>query len=113
MIDSDITYKVLREIQDRPEISQRELSRELGVSLGKTNYVLKALLEKGLIKINNFRNNKNKKVYLYLLTPSGVEQKSKLALNFLKKKMKEFDELQKEIELAKRDAAVGAEHSEE
>ncbi|RME91068.1 MAG: MarR family EPS-associated transcriptional regulator [Candidatus Hydrogenedentota bacterium] len=103
-MDSDITYKILREIQENPEISQRELAEKLGVSLGKTNYVLKALLEKGLLKMRNFRNNKNKKVYLYILTPEGMEQKSRLAVNFLKRKMEEYDRIKQEIEMALADA---------
>tara|TARA_B100000401_G_C52335678_1_gene498537 strand:+ start:118 stop:435 length:318 start_codon:yes stop_codon:yes gene_type:complete len=82
--------------------SQRELSDELGFSLGKLNYCLKALKYKGLIKIKNFRNNKNKINYIYMLTPKGVSHKTKLALKFMQRKMKEYDELKNEVKNQKK-----------
>tara|TARA_Y100000590_G_C15126629_1_gene790815 strand:- start:280 stop:576 length:297 start_codon:yes stop_codon:yes gene_type:complete len=90
-------FEVLRRIQKKPKASQRELAEELGFSLGKLNYCLKALKSKGLIKISNFQKNPNKLNYIYILTPKGLSAKTKLTINFMKKKMKEYDELKKEI----------------
>lgn len=89
--------KVLRTLDGNPSLSQRELARQLGISLGKTNYCLQALLEKGWIKAMNFKNNKNKIAYSYLLTPQGVDQKAKLTVAFLKRKEAEFEALKHEI----------------
>ena len=89
----------LRKIKSKPNSSQRELAYELGFSLGKLNYCLKALKGKGLIKIKNFKKNPNKIGYAYILTPKGLKQKTRLTLNFMKRKMREFDELKSEIEL--------------
>ena len=91
-------FEILRKIQKKPNSSQRELAGELGFSLGKLNYCLKALQLKGFVKIKNFRKNPNKLNYLYVLTPTGVAEKSKLTLDFMKRKMKEYDELKKEVE---------------
>ncbi len=91
-------FNVLRKINKNPKSTQRQLAEELGFSLGKLNYCLKALKEKGLIKINNFQNNPNKFGYVYILTPKGISKKTKLTLNFMKRKMKEYDELKREIE---------------
>ncbi len=102
----DAHFKVLKIIDTNPTISQRELARELGVSLGKTNYCLKALLDKGLIKANNFKNSSNKIAYAYLLTPKGIEQKTQMTLSFLKRKRTEFETLKREIELLEREANV-------
>jgi EPS-associated MarR family transcriptional regulator len=89
---------VLRKIQRKPKSSQRELAKELGFSLGKLNYCLKALQEKGLVKIDSFKKNPKKINYLYILTPRGIAEKTKLTINFMKRKMEEYDELKKEIE---------------
>ena len=89
----------LRKIKSKPNSSQRELAYELGFSLGKLNYCLKALKGKGLIKIKNFKKNPNKIGYAYILTPKGIKQKTRLTLNFMKRKMREYDELKSEIEL--------------
>ena len=88
---------VLRKIKNRPESSQRELAEELGFSLGKLNYCIKALKNKGLIKINNFTKNPQKINYIYVLTPKGISSKTKMTVNFMKKKMEEYDELKKEL----------------
>ena len=88
---------LLRKIKNKPESSQRELAEELGFSLGKLNYCVKALKNKGLIKINNFTKNPKKINYIYVLTPKGISEKTKLTINFLKRKMKEYDELKKEL----------------
>ncbi len=90
-------FNVLRKINSKPEYSQRKLATELGFSLGKLNYCLKALKEKGLIKISNFKKNPNKIGYIYKLTPKGISIKTKLTLNFMKRKMQEYDELKAEI----------------
>lgn len=96
-------YRVLRLIEERPEISQRELARALGVSLGKTHYLLKALLDKGLVKANNFRRSDNKLAYAYLLTPSGMVAKLELTSAFLRLKEAEYQAARKEIARLKRE----------
>ena len=88
---------LLRKIKSKPESSQRELAEELGFSLGKLNYCLKALKFKGLIKIDNFRKNPNKINYIYVITPKGISEKTKLTIDFMKRKMKEYDELKTEL----------------
>jgi len=89
--------QILRKIQKKPESSQRELAGELGISLGKLNYCLKALQKKGLVKINNFQKNDDKINYIYVLTPRGIKHRLKLTIIFMKKKMREYDELKSEI----------------
>jgi len=91
-------FNVLRKIKSKPNSSQRQLASELGFSLGKINYCLQALKSKGLIKIKNFQKNPNKIGYVYILTPKGISAKTKLTIDFMKRKMKEFDELKNEIE---------------
>ena len=97
MDDNQDHFNVLRKIQQRPKSSQRDLAEDLGFSLGKLNYCLKALKVKGLVKIKNFKKNPNKINYIYVLTPQGVSEKTKLTLNFMKRKMKEYDELKREV----------------
>ena len=97
MKDNEDHFEVLRKIQKKPNTTQRKLAEELGFSLGKLNYCLKALKDKGLIKIHNFHKNPNKSNYLYVLTPKGITEKTKLTINFMKRKMKEYDELKNEI----------------
>ena len=92
---------ILRHLEDNPEVSQRELAEVLGVSLGKTNYCLKALINKGLVKANNFKNNANKRAYLYVLTPKGIETKARVSVSFLKRKMEEYEALKLEIDQLK------------
>lgn len=94
-------FELLRKIQKNPNYSQRELAYELGVSLGKLNYCLNALKDKGLIKIKNFTKNPNKLNYVYVLTPKGFSEKAKLTLNFMKRKMQEYEDLKKELEKIK------------
>ena len=91
-------FDILRKLQKKPNSTQRELAGELGFSLGKLNYCLKALQQKGLVKIENFKKNPNKINYFYVLTPDGIAEKTKLTLNFMKRKMKEYDELKKELD---------------
>ena len=90
---------LLRKISKQSNVSQRMLAEELGFSLGKLNYCLNALKKKGLIKIKNFKNSKNKINYLYILTPKGIKKKSLLTVNFMKRKMKEYEELKRELEV--------------
>ena len=97
MEDNQDHFNVLRKIQQKPESSQRELAEDLGFSLGKLNYCLKALKVKGLVKIKNFKKNPKKLNYIYILTPKGVSEKTKLTLNFMRRKIKEYDELKREI----------------
>ena len=97
MGDNQDHFNVLRKINSKPKSTQRELAIELGFSLGKLNYCLKALKNKGLIKIKNFEKNPNKLNYIYVLTPRGISEKTKVTMNFMKRKMKEYDELKKEI----------------
>ena len=92
-------FKILRKIDSEPSISQRKLAIELGFSLGKLNYCLKALQGKGLLKIKNFQKQSNKIKYLrYVITPKGISERTKLTINYMKKKMREYDELKKELE---------------
>ncbi len=91
-------FKILRKIGSKSELSQRKMAKELGFSLGKLNYCLKELQKKGLIKIQNFKKNKRKINYFYILTPKGISSKTLLTINFMKKKMQEYDELKMEIE---------------
>ena len=97
MDDNQDHFNVLREIEKNPSSSQRKLAKGLGFSLGKLNYCLKGLKHKGLVKIHNFKKNPNKLNYIYVLTPKGAAEKTKLTINFMKRKMKEYDELKKEI----------------
>tara|TARA_B100000886_G_scaffold317806_1_gene257343 strand:+ start:66 stop:371 length:306 start_codon:yes stop_codon:yes gene_type:complete len=97
MKKSEDEFEILRKIQKNPKTSQRELATELGFSLGKLNYCLKALQKKGLIKINNFKKNPEKINYIYVLTPSGIAAKTKLTISFMKQKMREYDELKSEM----------------
>ena len=96
--DNQDHFNLMREIQKRPKTSQRDMAEQLGFSLGKLNYCLKALQEKGLIKIKNFEKNPNKLNYIYILTPAGIKEKTKLTVNFMKRKMNEYDELKKELQ---------------
>ncbi len=107
MTPDEIRYRLFKLIQAQPDITQRQLAQELGISLGKTHYCLKALIDKGWVKAARFRDNPNKGVYAYLLTPKGIGEKARVTARFLKRKMKEFEtikgqikELKKEIEIA-------------
>jgi EPS-associated MarR family transcriptional regulator len=99
--------KILKHIEFNPHISQRELAGELGVSVGKVNYCVKALIDKGLVKAGNFKRNANNMGYLYFLTPKGIEEKTKLTASFLKRKIAEHEQITKEIEQLKRDSHEG------
>jgi len=97
MHDNQDHFNVLRKIKSKPKSTQRELAAELGFSLGKLNYCLKALKNKGLVKMKNFEKNPHKINYIYILTPKGIAEKTKLTLNFMQRMMKEYDALKKEI----------------
>ena len=101
MHKSDTEYLILKIIKDNPRMTQRQMAKELGLSLGKTNYVINALIDRGWLKLNNFRRSDNKLGYIYLLTPEGITEKSILAQNFLKRKSEEYNRLKQEIEKLK------------
>jgi EPS-associated MarR family transcriptional regulator len=100
-IDPDVYFRVLHLLEEEPELTQRELAQKLGISLGGVNYCLKALIDIGHIKVCNFSKNPNKSIYLYLLTPQGVAEKTKLTAGFLRRKMAEYHALKKEIDSLK------------
>ncbi len=104
MLTDEYRYKILKILEANPEISQRDLARALGISLGRVNFCLKALIEKGLLKATNFRNSQNKLAYMYLLTPTGIEEKSVITARFLKIKMQEYANLEAEIKELRREA---------
>lgn len=110
MLDEETRFRLLRLLQTNPELSQRQLAEELGVSVGKINYCLRALLEKGLVKMRNFRDNQNKLAYAYYLTPKGAEAKMRATAQFLKRKMREYQEIRQEIEELKREVGEEAKH---
>ena len=101
----DIHYRILKYIEENPDTSQRELARALGVSLGKVNYCVRALVDKGWVKVRNFRNSDNKLAYAYVLTPKGINQKAVITVNFLKRKMAEYETIKKEIEQLRREVS--------
>jgi len=101
--DDGTRYRLLKALENNPDLSQRDLAQQLGVSLGKVNFCLRALIEKGCLKVNNFRNSDNKRAYAYLLTPSGVEEKTRMTVAFLKHKTAEYERLRTEIEELERE----------
>ena len=103
MTESDIEYKILKIIEDDPNLTQRQIAKLVGVSLGKTNYIVRSLIDKGWLKINNFRRSDNKLSYLYHLTPKGLINKSVLAESFLRRKSEEYNRLKEEIEILKKE----------
>ena len=104
MFDDDTSYGLLKTLENNPSLSQRDLAKRLGISLGKVNYCLNALVEKGCLKVNNFRNSDNKLAYAYFLTPRGVEEKARMTVRFLKYKIQEYEQLRMEIKVLKREA---------
>ena len=103
MHKSDTEYLVLEKLENNPHLTQRELSKELGLSLGKTNYVINALIDKGWLKLNNFKRSDKKLGYIYLLTPKGIKEKTTLAHKFLRRKSDEYNRLREEIEKLKKE----------
>ena len=104
MSDDATSYGLLKTLENNPSLSQRDLAKRMGVSLGKINFCLNALVEKGCLKVNNFRNSDNKLAYAYLLTPQGVEEKARITVYFLKYKVQEYERLRAEIEELKFEA---------
>ena len=100
-LQEDTKFRVMRLIQDNPSLTQRELAEELGISLGGLNYCLRALIAKGLVKMQNFNQAENKLKYVYVLTPSGIKERSSLTYRFLERKMKEYEHLKAEINALK------------
>jgi EPS-associated MarR family transcriptional regulator len=101
MPDQQSKYQLLKSLEQDANLTQRQLSEELGISLGKVNYCLKSLIQKGFVKINNFKNSNHKLQYSYLLTPKGIEEKTKLTIEFLKVKTEEYEALKEEVEKIK------------
>ena len=100
-MQDETTYKLMKLIEEHPHLSQREIAQRMGISLGKANYCLKALIEKGFVKAKNFYNAKQKSPYMYYLTPTGLEEKARVTYRFLKYKIQEFEEVKQEIERLK------------
>jgi EPS-associated MarR family transcriptional regulator len=104
MLSEEMRYQLMRLLEANPELSQRDVARELGISLGRVNYCLQALTRKGWIKATNFKNSHNKAAYMYLLTPRGLDEKARLTLQFLMSKMREYEKLRVEIDEIRREA---------
>ncbi|MGB3385339.1 MAG: MarR family EPS-associated transcriptional regulator [Marinomonas sp.] len=113
MLTDEYRYKILKTLQQDPDLSQRELARRLGISLGRTNFCLKALIEKGLIKAGNFKRSDDKAKYLYLLTPKGIEDRALLTHQFLQRKLQEHEALTLEIESLRQEVEKGSDESTE
>jgi EPS-associated MarR family transcriptional regulator len=108
-LQQDTYFRVMRLLQENPDLSQRELAHRLGVSLGGLNYCINSLIEKGWVKVNNFRQSKQKLGYAYILTPQGLIEKAQLTGSFLSRKMREFEALRAEIEALKVDVGINKE----
>jgi len=106
MVNDETHYRLLKLIEANPEMSQRDLAKAMGVSLGKANYCLRAVVERGLVKVRNFKANPNKQAYAYYLTPRGIEEKARVTSRFLQRKMIEYEELKRDIAQLKREAAM-------
>ena len=108
-LENEEALHIFREIDKSPELTQRELSSRLGISLGKVNFLINALIRKGFVKVENFKKSSNKISYFYCLTPGGIEEKSRMTYHFLKRKMREYEVLEREIQqLRKEVRASGA-----
>ena len=112
MLTDETRYRILKLLEADPHASQRRISDELGISLGRVNYCLNALIKKGLVKANNFRNSENKRAYLYLLTPRGIEERTRVTARFLRVKLDEYEILKRELEELQREAAGGTPQAE-
>jgi EPS-associated MarR family transcriptional regulator len=104
MLTDEYRYRILKLLEKNPAASQRDIARELEVSLGRVNYCLQALVEKGLIKVNNFRKNESKRAYLYYLTPKGIKEKARVTVRFLERKLQEYETLKGQIAELQREA---------
>ena len=105
--DYEIRYRIFKLLGDDPNFTQRQMAAKMGISLGKFNYCLNELVKKGFVKINRFKSSQNKAAYLYILTPHGLEEKTKITVNFLKRKMSEYEKIKKEIEKLKEEVGDG------
>lgn len=112
MLTDEYRYRILKILEADPQASQRRIADELGISLGKVNYCLRALIGKGLVKANNFRNSANKRAYLYLLTPRGMEERARVTARFLRVKLQEYEILTRELEQLRREASETAQTKE-
>ena len=104
VLNDETRYRILKMLEADPQASQRRIADELGISLGRVNYCLQALIKRGLVKANNFRNSANKRAYLYLLTPRGMEEKARVTMRFLRVKLDEYEMLKRELEELQREA---------
>ena len=111
MLTDELRFRIIRRLEADPHLSQRTLAKELGISLGKANYCLQALMQKGLIKAGNFQHSKNKRLYMYVLTPKGIEEKAKATVRFLQRKMKENEAIVAEIQQLREEIAAMAQQS--
>ena len=105
-MQDEVAYKLLKLIEGNSHLSQREIAKKMGVSLGKTNYCLNALIDKGFVKFQNFYNNKKKSAYIYFLTPQGIEEKAEVTYRFLQRKIKEYEDIKVEIESLQNESAL-------
>ena len=105
--DHEIRYRIFKLLGDDPNLTQRQMAEKMGISLGKFNYCLNELVKKGFVKINRFKSSQNKAAYMYILTPHGLEEKTKITVNFLKRKMSEYEKIKKEIEKLKEEVGEG------
>lgn len=106
MLTDETRYRILKALEADPQASQRRIAHELGISLGRVNYCLQAMIKKGLVKADNFRNSANKRAYLYLLTPRGIDEKARVTARFLRVKLDEYEILKRELEELEREAAT-------
>ena len=106
MLNDETRYRILKALEADPQASQRRIADELGISLGRVNYCLQALIRKGLVKVNNFRSSANKRAYLYLLTPRGIEERARVTARFLRVKLEEYEILKRELAELEREAAA-------
>jgi EPS-associated MarR family transcriptional regulator len=111
VLTDETRYRILKLLEAEPHASQRRIADELGLSLGRVNFCIKALVEKGLIKVNNFRNSERKRAYLYLLTPRGIEEKAVVTGRFLKRKLDEYESIKRELEELQLEAAKDEQRS--
>jgi len=105
-MDPETHYRLLKLLETDPNLTQRQMAGEMGVSLGKFNYCLRELVKKGFVKVDRFTSSDNKAAYMYILTPRGIEEKSTITMSFLKRKMKEFEEIQQQIEELKQEISA-------
>jgi EPS-associated MarR family transcriptional regulator len=109
LLDDRTRYRLLKLLQENPELSQRRIAEVLGVSVGKTNHCLRALLDRGLVKVRNFRDSNNKLAYAYYLTPKGAKEKVRTTVGFLQRKLAEYEGLEREIEELRREVGASGE----